>query len=63
MKDENLVMPFQVQRLIDGMNDRKETEHVRNNYRSTLEIIKRKLEDELLSFDLNKEVRPSRSKR
>jgi hypothetical protein len=48
---DNPVIPFQVQYLIDGMNNKNENQHTRANYRVTLETIKRALEVELIKFD------------
>jgi hypothetical protein len=36
---ENLNLPFQVENLIKNMLDKSQSEHIRNNYRQTLDGI------------------------
>ena len=49
--NENSDIPFQIQRLIDDMNNKRETDHIRNNYRMRLDSIKKAIDKALISFD------------
>ena len=63
MSEENLNIPFQIQRLVDGMNNKKENDHTRANFRATLESIKRYLEKETYNFDVEMGMFPPKSVR
>lgn len=53
MKEENLYeIPFQVQTLIESLNNRKERVHVRGNYRMRLEGIKRAIDRAIYDYDV-----------
>lgn len=52
MKEKfELNIPFQIQQLITGMNDKSNGDHIRSNYRSTLENIRKTIDDHCEKFD------------
>ena len=52
MKEENqFEVPFQVQTLITSLKDKKERVHVRGNYRSRLEGIRKAIDKALADYD------------
>ena len=52
MSDENINIPFQIQNLVSGMNDTKNNQHIRANFRATLLSIQQYLERETKKFDI-----------
>ena len=44
-------IPFQLQMIVDGMKNKKETDHIRGNYRLRLESIKDVLNKACDEFD------------
>ena len=52
MKEENQYeVPFQVQTLIELLQDRKERVHVRGNYRQRLAAIKTAIDNAIVEYD------------
>ncbi len=52
MKEKvDLNIPFQIQQLITGMNDKTNGDHIRSNYRLTLENIRKAITTHCESFD------------
>ena len=52
MKDNQFEIPFQIQTLIESMQNKKETEHIRNNYRMRLDSIRNAINRAILEHDL-----------
>jgi len=50
-KTQEQNIPFQIQLLIDGMNDKNNGDHIRSNYRVTLENIRTYLDLHCAAFD------------
>jgi hypothetical protein len=48
---EEVGIPFQVQNLIDSLNDKNETTHIRQNYYARLDSIKTAIDRALKSYD------------
>lgn len=52
MKEKfDLNIPFQIQQLITGMNDKTNGDHIRSNYRITLENIRNVINTHCSKFD------------
>lgn len=52
MKEENdFEVPFQVQTLISSLRNKGERVHVRGNYRSRLESIRKAIDKAILEYD------------
>lgn len=51
MKEQPVEIPFQLQIVIDGMKNQKETDHIRGNYRLRLEGIRKAINDACDTFD------------
>lgn len=63
-KDNNFEVPFQVQSLIDSLNNKKEGVHVRGNYRSRLGAIHKAIDKAIYDYDMEMgTVQPLRYKK
>ncbi len=51
MKENEFDLPFQLKLIIDGMNDKTQSDHIRNNYRMRLENIRSYLNTACENFD------------
>lgn len=52
MKTQTQVeIPFQLQMVIDGMRNKRETDHIRGNYRLRLEGIRKAIDSACNEFD------------
>ena len=53
MKEENQFdVPFQVQQLLSALKDKKERVHIRGNYRTRLDGIRRVIEKAITDYDV-----------
>lgn len=53
MKEDNQFdIPFQVANLINSLRDKKERVHIRGNYRSRLEGIKKAIDKAITDYDV-----------
>lgn len=51
MKEEFPNIPFQVENLIKNMMDKNERPHIRDNYRSRLDVIRSAIEQSIRKYD------------
>lgn len=51
MKDNPFDIPFQVQNLIESMNNKKDSDHVRGNFRMRLDSIRKVIDQAIEKFD------------
>lgn len=64
MKEQNqFEVPFQVQTLITSLNDRKERVHIRGNYRSRLDGIRKAIDKAIADYDVEMGSVPSKTKK
>lgn len=51
MSIENVVLPAPIKKLIDDLANRNNPDHVRQNYRMRLDIIRREIDSAINTFD------------